>query len=69
MRPPGTTAWPAGSAQAVRWLIQGAWGTTWHAGKGPGAMHRLTTVALPPNGWAAGVSVSQACPFAQCGRR
>ena len=47
-RPPGTTAGPAGSATAVRWLIQGAWGTPWHAGTGPGAMHRWTTVALPP---------------------
>ena len=46
--PPGTTAGPAGSATAVRWLIQGAWGTPWHAGTGPGAMHRWTTVALPP---------------------
>jgi hypothetical protein len=49
MRTPCTAAWTAGSAKSVRWMIHGAWGTTWRAGKVPWAMHRLTTVALTPN--------------------
>jgi hypothetical protein len=50
-------------------MIHGAWGTTWRAGKVPWAMHRFTTVVLTPNGWAAGVRVSQACPLAHFGSR
>jgi hypothetical protein len=49
MRTPCTAAWTAGSAKAVRGMLHGAWGPTWRAGKVPGAMHRLTTVALTPH--------------------
>src|SRR5215813_7763711 len=49
VRTPCTAAWTAGSAKSVRWMIQGAWGTTWRAGKVPWAMHRLSIVALTPN--------------------
>src|SRR4030095_13813760 len=54
---PCTTTWTAGSAKSVRWMIHGASGTTWRDGKLPWAMHRLITVALTPNCWAACVSV------------
>jgi hypothetical protein len=69
MRTPCTAAWTAGSAKSVRWMIHGAWGTTWRAGKVPWAMHRFTTVVLTPNCWAAWVSVSQSCPLAKFGSR
>jgi hypothetical protein len=69
MRTPCTAAWTAGSAKSVRWMIHGAWGTPWRAGKVPWAMHRFTTVVLTPNGWAACLRVSQSCPLAKCGSR
>ena len=69
MRTTCTAAWTAGSATSVRWMIHGAWGTTWRAGKVPCAMHRLTTVALTPNCWAACLRVSQSCPCAKFGSR
>ena len=49
--------------QSARVIIQGADGTTWLAGSVPYAISRLMTVALPPNCWAAGVSVSQSRPW------
>jgi hypothetical protein len=64
-----TSAWTVARSRSVRWILHGADGTTWLAGRVPCPMRRLRTVSRTPTGRAACASVSPSVPCGKFGRR